>query len=39
VAFVKVPVEWDLMPCEFVIRYQSFEELADCIFNVIRELV
>jgi len=26
------------MPCEFVTRYQPFEELGDYIFNVIREL-
>jgi hypothetical protein len=36
VAFIKIPVDWDFMPCEFVTRYQLFEEPGDCIFNVIR---
>jgi hypothetical protein len=38
-AFIKIPVELDLMPCELVTRYQPFEDLGDCIFNVIIELV
>lgn len=35
VAFIKITVDWDFMPCEFATRYQHFEDLGDCIFNVI----